>query len=163
MQLRNSGTYKHLAPPLFSSPETSAKNLNAEFLPLTLEVKTHAQNHSFEIATDNPECVAKFHKKVFGWKIQKWSGPAACWLVTTGQDKEPGINGAIMEKVEQAPAATINTVNVLSVDKFVQKITDAGGKVLSPKRAVPGIGYMAYCVDTEGIVFGILQADASAK
>jgi hypothetical protein len=68
-----------------------------------------------------------------------------------------------MEKVEQAPAATINTVNVLSVDKFVQKIIDAGGKVLSPKRAVPGIGYMAYCVDTEGIVFGILQADASAK
>jgi len=105
----------------------------------------------------------KFYRKVFDWKIQKWSGPAAYWLVTTGPNEEPGINGATMEKMEQAPAAIINTVNVPSVNKYVKKIIDAGGKVLTPKRAVPGIGYMAYCVDTEGIVFGIMQADASAK
>ena len=117
----------------------------------------------FEIATDNPDRAVKFYKKVFGWKIQKWSRPAAYWLVTTGPNEEPGINGAIMEKMEQAPAAIINTANVPSVDKYVQKIIDAGGKVLTPKRAVPSIGYMAYCVDTEGIVFGIMQADTSAK
>jgi len=32
-----------------------------------------------------------------------------------------------------------------------------------PKRAIPGIGYLAYCVDTEGNTFGILQSDQNAK
>jgi len=90
-----------------------------------LEVKLTPRIIHFEIATDNPERAAKFYKKVFGWKIQKWSGSAAYWLVTTGKDE--------------------------------------GGKVLMPKRAVPGVGYMAYCVDTEGIVSGIMQSYPQAK
>lgn len=137
--------------------------MRVRFFSLTLEEKNTSRIIHFEIATDNPERAAKFYRKVFGWKIQKWIGSATYWLVTTGPNEEPGINGSIMEKMVQATAATINTVNVPSVDKYVQKIIDAGGKMLTPKRAVPGIGYMAYCVDTEGIVFGIMQADASAK
>ncbi len=84
------------------------------------------------------------------------------WLVTTGEDKEPGINGAITEKSENVPATT-NTVSVQSFDEAVKKITAAGGKVLMPKMAVPGIGYMTYCKDTEGNTFGIMQMDPSAK
>jgi uncharacterized protein len=32
-----------------------------------------------------------------------------------------------------------------------------------PKSVIPGIGYFAYCQDTEGNTFGILQPDATAK
>jgi predicted enzyme related to lactoylglutathione lyase len=114
----------------------------------------------FEIGADNPERAAKFYRKVFDWKIEKWSGPADYWLVTTGQGKEPGINGAIMEKLNQS---TVNTVDVPSVDEFAIRITKAGGKIVMPKRAVPGVGYMAYCADPEGNIFGIMQNDRSAK
>lgn len=31
-----------------------------------------------------------------------------------------------------------------------------------PKTAIPGIGYHAYCQDTEGNVFGIMEEDPSA-
>jgi hypothetical protein len=31
-----------------------------------------------------------------------------------------------------------------------------------PKSAVSGIGYIAYCTDTEGNVFGIMEFDSSA-
>jgi uncharacterized protein len=31
------------------------------------------------------------------------------------------------------------------------------------QRAVPGVGYMAYCRDTEGNLFGIMQNDKNAK
>ena len=37
------------------------------------------------------------------------------------------------------------------------------GKVAMPKMAIPGVGYQAYCLDTEGNVFGIHQPDAAAK
>ncbi len=29
--------------------------------------------------------------------------------------------------------------------------------------AVPGIGWLAYCIDTEGNTFGVLQADEAAR
>jgi predicted enzyme related to lactoylglutathione lyase len=38
-----------------------------------------------------------------------------------------------------------------------------GGKVLSPKMPIPGVGYLAICEDTEGISFGIIQYDRNAK
>jgi hypothetical protein len=37
-------------------------------------------------------------KKNPGWKIQKGEGPVDYWLISTGEDSEPGINGALQEK-----------------------------------------------------------------
>ncbi len=116
----------------------------------------------FEIPAEDADRAVAFYTKAFGWKISKWGGPANYWLITTGEDKEPGINGAITEKSETVPATT-NTISVPSFDDAVKKITVAGGKILTPKMAVPGVGYMAYCKDTEGNAFGIMQLDASAK
>jgi len=70
----------------------------------------------FEIPADNPERTVDFYRKVFGWKIDKWGGPANYWLVKTGAEKEPGINGAITEKRDNIPATT-NTISVPSFDK----------------------------------------------
>jgi predicted enzyme related to lactoylglutathione lyase len=116
----------------------------------------------FEIPAENPSRAATFYSKVFGWKIEKWAGPIDYWLVTTGEEKEPGINGAITEKSEFVTATT-NTIGVISYDEAVQKINSEGGKVLMPKTAVPGVGYMTYCKDTEGNIFGVMQSDPEAK
>jgi predicted enzyme related to lactoylglutathione lyase len=59
-------------------------------------------------------------------------------------------------------AHTENTIDVPSVDEFAKKVTEQGGKVVVPKMAIPGVGYMAYCMDTEGNVFGIMHEDSSA-
>jgi len=115
----------------------------------------------FEIPVDDPERAVNFYKKVFEWKIDKWEGPEDYWLVTTGADDQPGINGGIMRRMEQSTIC--NTVDVPSVDAFTQKIVAAGGRVVAPKMAVPGVGYLAYCADTEGNVFGIMQNDPSAQ
>jgi predicted enzyme related to lactoylglutathione lyase len=115
----------------------------------------------FEINVDNAERAVAFYAKVFGWKIEKWAGPVDYWLVTTGEDSEPGINGAITPRSDNL--STVNTIGVNSVDDFVKKITGAGGKVVAPKMAIPGMGYYAYCEDTEGNRFGIMQNDPSAN
>jgi predicted enzyme related to lactoylglutathione lyase len=116
----------------------------------------------FELPADNPERAVEFYKRVFGWQIQKWPGPQDYWLVTTGADGEPGINGGILHR-QHPGAATCNTVSVANVDEAVAKITKSGGKNAVPKMAIPGVGYLAYCTDTEGNVFGVLQPDAEAK
>jgi catechol 2,3-dioxygenase-like lactoylglutathione lyase family enzyme len=57
----------------------------------------------FELPADNPDRAVEFYKKSFGWQIQKWPGPQDYWLVTTGADGEPGINGGILRR--QHPGA----------------------------------------------------------
>jgi predicted enzyme related to lactoylglutathione lyase len=37
-----------------------------------------------------------------------------------------------------------------------------GGVIALPKMPVPGVGWLAYCKDIDGHVFGVLQPDASA-
>ena len=46
------------------------------------------------------------------------------------------------------------------VDRVME---EAGGKVIQPKSTIPGVGYFAYCADTEGNVFGIMEEDPDAK
>jgi predicted enzyme related to lactoylglutathione lyase len=114
----------------------------------------------FEIPADDPERGVKFYQKVFGWKINKWDGPEDYWLITTGEKSEPGIDGAILRRMQGT--TVMNTVGVASVDEFTQKVVKAGGKVVLPKQTVPGVGYLVYCADTEGNVFGMMQNDPSA-
>jgi hypothetical protein len=116
----------------------------------------------FDLSADNPERAMGFYKEVFGWKFEKWNGPMEYWMVTTGDEKEPGINGGLTRKGESG-MPNMNTVSVTSVDEFSKRIADKGGKILTPKMPIPGIGWFATCQDTEGNTFGIMQNDPSAK
>jgi len=80
----------------------------------------------------------------------------------TGKEKEPGIDGGLSKRTEAEPS-TVNTIDVPSVDKYVKKIVESGGKIIRPKMAVPGVGWMAYFKDPEGNTWGIMESDESAR
>ena len=116
----------------------------------------------FDIPADDPARAADFYREVFGWKIEKWEGPVEYWMVTTGEEGEPGINGGLTRR--QGPDDSVaNTVEVSSVDEYAASVQARGGKVIMPKSPIPGVGYLALCKDTEGNRFGIIQMDESAK
>jgi uncharacterized protein len=115
----------------------------------------------FEVSADEPERAVKFYGDVFGWSIEKWGGPKDYWLIKTGENDQPGINGGVFKR--EGPVNFVNTIDVPSVDDFAEKITAHGGKVVMPKMAIPGVGYLIYCQDTESNVFGIMQSDSSAQ
>ena len=115
----------------------------------------------FEIPADNPERAIQFYSSIFGWKFSKWGGPMEYWLITTGGPEEPGINGGLLQRRDPNQPC-VNTVTVASVDESLRAIEQAGGVCVLPKMAVPGVGWMAYCKDTEGHIFGIMQPDAAA-
>lgn len=115
----------------------------------------------FEISADDPERAVGFYQKVFGWQIVKWDGPVDYWLIKTGDD-EPGIDGAIQRREDPATRVT-DVIGVDSVDAFVAKVEANGGRIILPKMAVPGVGYMAYFVDPEGNTFGMMQDDPDAQ
>lgn len=116
----------------------------------------------FEIHADDTDRASKFYSDVFDWKFQKWDGPEDYWLVQTGEQDQPGINGGMMKR--RSPEGSVyNTIDVPDVDAFIKKIESAGGNIVVPKMAVPGVGWLAYFKDTEGNIFGMMQADESAK
>ncbi len=109
----------------------------------------------FELSADDPKRAMKFYEKVFGWKFEKLEG-GDYWLATTGEEKEPGINGAIMPRKPQS-APVVNTINVSDIDEAIKKIEKNGGKVIVPKMEVEMAGTLAYFMDTEGNMHGVLQ------
>jgi len=115
----------------------------------------------FEIPASDPDRACAFYKKVFGWKIEKWPGPTEYWMVTTGAEGTPGINGGLMRNTNVK--TTTNTIGVESVDSAVDAVKKAGGKLIMPKTPIPTVGYFAYLEDTEGNMFGVMQSDANAK
>ena len=110
----------------------------------------------FEIPMDDAERAVKFYSRVFGWRIEKWAGPIDYWLATTGDASKSGIDGALAQRDQSMGAS--NTIDVPSVDKSVEKIVAAGGTVVAAKMTVPGVGYAAYCRDTESNLYA-LDAD----
>lgn len=115
----------------------------------------------FEIAAKEPERTAEFYSTVFGWKIRKWEGPEEYWHVTTGSAANPGIDGGIAPP-NNLFTGYVNTIEVPVIDDYIILINKSGGKVLTDKMTVPGVGYLAYCKDPEGNIFGVMQPDESA-
>jgi predicted enzyme related to lactoylglutathione lyase len=52
---------------------------------------------------------------------------------------------------------------VPSVDEYADKVEKLGGKIIVPKKAVPGMGYFIICMDTENNAFGIWEINPAAK
>ena len=123
----------------------------------------------FEIHASDPERVQNFYRELFGWQFQKWEGPMEYWLVTTGPDAEPGINGGLLRRQGppaaegQAVNAYVCTVGVDSVDKSLGTAGELGGTVAVPKMPVPGMGWLAYVKDPDGNIVGMMQMDPSAQ
>jgi uncharacterized protein len=116
----------------------------------------------FEIGADDPDRALKFYERVFGWTAQTWDGPQSYWVLTTGPDSQPGINGGMMRRDALIPP-TVNIIDVPDVDAYCERVQSSGGRVSHPKSGVTGVGWVAYCEDTEGNTFGIIQFDREAK
>lgn len=115
----------------------------------------------FEISATDVEKAQSFYGDVFGWQFQKWDGPEAYWLIKTGEDDAPGINGGMMHKGEFPN--TVNTLQVESVDDAAEQIAAHGGEIVVPKQPIPGMGYVAYFKDPNGVILGIYQHAPTAS
>lgn len=115
----------------------------------------------FEIACDQPERASEFYRQAFDWKIDKWGSEFDYWLASTGQTGEPGIDGALMRPQPELGRQVL-TIGVPSVDRFLERVVQAGGTKLTDKTPIPGVGYHALFRDTEGNVLGIIEDDPHA-
>jgi uncharacterized protein len=125
----------------------------------------------FEIHVSDMDRAKKFYGEVFGWTFQDYSEYAGMpyFGAVTGDENEPGINGALMQRQGAAPepSQALNgfacTMGVEDYDSVESRILENGGKVALPKYALPGMAWQGYYIDTEGNIIGIHQPDTNAK
>jgi len=115
----------------------------------------------FEICVDDLESAAIFYSNVFDWGIEPVEDGSEYWSVRLEKEADEGIRGGLSVRYDEQDS-TINTIEVPSLDRYAEKITENGGRVLAPKISIPGEGYVQYCHDPEGNTFGIMEVDKSA-
>jgi predicted enzyme related to lactoylglutathione lyase len=121
----------------------------------------------FEIHASDPQRLIKFYGGFFGWQFTAWADQPY-WLVKTGEQGTPGIDGGLMQRRGPPPPemAAVNafvcTVDVADLDTMVGKLVELGGVVALPKMPVPAVGWLAYGKDPDGNLFGMMQMDAKA-
>jgi predicted enzyme related to lactoylglutathione lyase len=131
----------------------------------------------FEIHADDIARAKQFYEVVFGWKIEQGEDQDY-WKVMTGKDEVPGsdnvmsqwggIDGGLVARKGQAPvhdnpvSAYVCTIQVEDLDSTIEQVVKHAGNVVVEKYAVKGLGWVSYCKDTEGNIFGLLQADETA-
>lgn len=122
----------------------------------------------FEIHASQPQPLIDFYTALMGWTFQKWPGPADYWLITTGPDAQPGINGGLVQRRGDRPTemqavnAYVCTAMVEALDDTVSRGVKLGGTVALPKMAIPGVGWLAYLKDPDGNILGLMQPDPKA-
>jgi predicted enzyme related to lactoylglutathione lyase len=124
----------------------------------------------FEIHAGDLEAAQRFYAALFGWSFTSVEGMDYC-LIHTGADRGPGIDGGLVRRMGPNPdpkdptpvIGYICTVNVDDLDACVARAITLGGGVALPKMPVPGVGWLAYCKDSESNIFGMMQTDPSAS
>lgn len=129
----------------------------------------------FEIHAEDMERAKKFYSSVFGWEMQQMGGEYGNYVVLmTGPGPESigkpltvetiGINGGMMKANAPRPPkgvgpnSFVSIIGVTNIDQMMQKIEAAGGVPHTDKMDVPSVGQLRYYEDTEGNLFGIIQA-----
>jgi predicted enzyme related to lactoylglutathione lyase len=111
----------------------------------------------WQIVTKNPDRLAQFYKKLFGWEIQANN---ALGYRTIDTASERGINGGIWPAPPEAPGMVQLFMEVEDVGRHVQQATALGAKVIVPPQKLPDGDEMAVLVDPEGIPFGMFRPAA---
>ena len=116
----------------------------------------------FEIPFEDKQRAMSFYTQCFGWQLTDMPQMQYVMAVTSPVDEqfrptEPGgINGGLFQRPKEAPAPTLY-IGVSSVDAALDKVKAAGGKVVTPKTPIPGMGAYARISDTEGNVVGLFE------
>jgi len=118
----------------------------------------------FDISAEEPERARRFYETLFGWKITPLPGPVPYHLIETADSEgSPGVGGGVSQRSEGEKGGITNFIGVDSIERYVAKVEEAGGSVIEHKWAVPGRGYLAVCLDTEGNRFGLWEENAAAR
>ena len=119
----------------------------------------------FEMPYDDRDRMARFYQQAFGWESKLLGPEMGNYVVMmttestpTGPIKPGAINGGFYQKTADKPMQYPSVViSVDDVARSMEKVAEAGGKVLGDPMEIPGVGSYVSFVDPEGNRVSMLQ------
>jgi predicted enzyme related to lactoylglutathione lyase len=115
---------------------------------------------SFAIHVDDVDRARRFYEAVFGWEFEPW-GPPGFYLIHTGDEASPGIQGLMHKRQVPRTGAGLNGVepsfSVDDVDVIAALVEANGGTITYAKAVIPTVGALIRFLDTEGNDIGAMQ------
>ena len=114
----------------------------------------------FDISADDIQRAKQFYEQLFGWNIEKFSSSPQDYYIIETQTAtgEKGITGGIAKREKDYQKIT-NFIQVDSIDESIAKVKELGGHIIEPKTAIPTVGHIAGCKDTEDNIFGLIEVE----
>jgi len=104
-----------------------------------------------EIPSANVEAAGKFYQELFGWKLQHIPE-----MNYTMWEDGSGSGGGFPQVSEENPAGQVLVyIDSDDIEADLKKVEKLGGKVLVPKREIPGQGWMGIFQDPTGNVLAL--------
>lgn len=108
----------------------------------------------FEIEGQDGKKLQDFYSNLFGWAIDA-SNPMNYGIVGA---TENGIGGGITQSQDGKPHVRVY-VEVDSIQPFLDKAKNLGGKVVMERTVLPGMVTMAQFEDPDGNVIGLAESE----
>lgn len=118
----------------------------------------------FEIQVDDFKRARKFYREVFGWNFSKIDSPVEYYMIDTGHKGEDCINGGMVMRQQSTSeirgvSGYVCAIYVPSIDDALEKVRKNRGRVTMGKTELPGMGYVAYGLDSENNAFSLWQTE----
>ena len=115
---------------------------------------------SFAIHADDVQRCRRFYEAVFQWQFEPW-GPPDFYLVHTGDERKPGIQGLMHKRQVPRTGTGLNGIepsfSVDDVDAIAALVEANGGTITFAKGVIPTVGALIRFLDTEGNDIGAMQ------
>jgi uncharacterized protein len=115
---------------------------------------------SFAIHVADVDRARAFYEAVFGWQFEPW-GPPGFYLIHTGAEASPGIQGLMHKRQEPRSGTGLNgvepTFSVRDVDAVAEAVEANGGRVTLTRSAIPTVGVLIRFLDPEDNDIGAMQ------
>jgi uncharacterized protein len=115
---------------------------------------------SFAIHVNDVQRARRFYEAVFGWRFEPW-GPPDFYLIHTGDEISPGIQGLMHKRRESPASGGPNcfecSISVDDVDAVAEAVVAHGGRITMPKSPIPAVGELIYFEDPEGNTVGAMK------
>ncbi|MGE0526705.1 MAG: VOC family protein [Bdellovibrionales bacterium] len=116
----------------------------------------------FEIPVANMERAAKFYGEILAVEMKIEKNDEENYEMAVFPVKEGKVTGSLvrhehMQPSDKGSVVYLNGGRDLSV--VLNRLESAGGKIIIPKTKIPGVGYFANFMDTEGNRIGLFSTN----
>ena len=114
---------------------------------------------AFTLHVDDVDRARAFYEAVFEWVFEPW-GPPGFYLILTGDETSPGVQGTMHKRFEPRTGTGLNgvevTFSVEDVDAIATAVVAAGGRITMERSVIPTVGALIHFEDTEGNEIGAM-------